>query len=162
MLLGCGISGADLQAPGILQFASSSWAEDAVQAPLALLTQVRPAPEELPGGSAAASTPSQILLDAHVASGLTWDQLARYFGVSRRAVHLWAAGGRMSAANEEMLSRLVALVDSVRELDPAARRQAILRTGSGLNIIDAARSERASRASDINRSPDIHGAPSES
>ena len=33
-------------------------------------------------------------LKAH--SGLTWEQLGKAFGVSRRAVHLWANGGRMN------------------------------------------------------------------
>src|SRR4051794_6916837 len=39
-------------------------------------------------------------------SGLTWEQLGRLFGVSRRAVHGWAAGARMNAAHSEMLARL--------------------------------------------------------
>jgi hypothetical protein len=38
-------------------------------------------------------------------SGLTWDQLGKVFGVSRRAVHLWANGGRMNEANAEVLRR---------------------------------------------------------
>lgn len=52
------------------------------------------------------STLAQEVRQLHGRSGLTWDQLARLFGVSRRAVHNWAAGGRLSAANAEFLSRL--------------------------------------------------------
>ena len=106
----------------------------------------------------AVASPAELLVETRDASGLTWDQLARYFGVSRRAVHLWAAGGRMSAANEELLAHLVRAVDAVRGLEPAARRQALLRPDSGLNIIDTERARRSSRDSDINRSPEIGAA----
>lgn len=60
-------------------------------------------------------TSAELLTRTHRESGLTWDQLARYFGVSRRAVHLWAAGGRMSATNEELLAHLVFAVDRLYE-----------------------------------------------
>jgi len=47
-------------------------------------------------------------------SGLTWDQLARLFEVSRRSVHFWASGKVMAAAHEEHLQRVLA---AVRRLD---------------------------------------------
>jgi transcriptional regulator with XRE-family HTH domain len=43
-------------------------------------------------------------------SGLTWDQLARLFKVSRRAVHFWASGKPMTKPNEEHLQRVLAVV----------------------------------------------------
>lgn len=98
---------------------------------------------------------ARLLMEAHEQSGLTWDQIARYFGVSRRAVHLWTSGGRLSASNEELLAHLVQAVQAVKHLEPASRRQALLRTDTGLNIIDAERSRRSSRPTDINRSPEI-------
>ena len=36
-------------------------------------------------------------------SGLTWDQLGKVFGVSRRAVHMWANGGRLNESNARRL-----------------------------------------------------------
>lgn len=98
---------------------------------------------------------AQLITEMHEASGLTWDQIARYFGVSRRAVHLWASGGRMTASNEELLTHLVRAVQALRHLEIGDRRQALLRTDAGLNIIDAERAIRSSRATDINRSPEI-------
>lgn len=98
---------------------------------------------------------AQLITDAHGASGLTWDQIARYFGVSRRAVHLWASGGRMTASNEELLAHLVRAVQALKHLELGDRRQALLRTDAGLNIIDAERAIRSSRVTDINRSPEI-------
>lgn len=47
-------------------------------------------------------------------SGLTWEQLARLFRVSRRSVHFWASGRPMTAGNEEHLQRVLA---AVRKLD---------------------------------------------
>lgn len=102
-----------------------------------------------------ARLPAERLVEAHDVSGLTWDQIAKYFGVSRRAVHLWVAGGRMSAANEELLARLMQAVDSVRHLEQSTRRLALLDSSSGLNIIDRQRAARSSSDADINRSPEI-------
>lgn len=48
-------------------------------------------------------------------SGLTWEQVARLFGVSKRAVLHWRAGNRMSAVHEE---RLATLLTRVAELIP--------------------------------------------
>ncbi|WP_372525358.1 hypothetical protein [Piscinibacter sp.] len=41
-------------------------------------------------------------------SGLTWDQVASLFGVSRRAVHHWASGKPMTAEHEVHLYRVLA------------------------------------------------------
>ncbi|GEM_PF-3805725 len=60
-------------------------------------------------------TPAQAVQAIHAATGLTWDQIARFFGVSRRSVHSWAAGGRMSSINEEAIVKTAALVDKLTE-----------------------------------------------
>ncbi|GHB31348.1 hypothetical protein GCM10010346_63420 [Streptomyces chryseus] len=54
----------------------------------------------------------------HDESGLTWDQLGRLLGVSRRAVHMWAAGKRMNSKNTELLGKLLRLVDSAPTTGP--------------------------------------------
>lgn len=43
-------------------------------------------------------------------SGLTWDQLAKIFNVSRRSVHFWASGQQLSSFNEENLNRLLGTI----------------------------------------------------
>ena len=43
---------------------------------------------------------------------LTWPQIARLFGVSKRAVMLWRAGGQMAAVHDE---RLIELLSRLRE-----------------------------------------------
>jgi DNA-binding transcriptional regulator YiaG len=53
-------------------------------------------------------------------SGLTWDQLARLFGVARRSVHFWASGKPLNAANEERLGRVLAVI---RYIDRGSARE---------------------------------------
>lgn len=47
-------------------------------------------------------------------TGLTWEQLAYLFGVSRQSVHFWASGGTMTAAHRLHLERVL---DTVRFVD---------------------------------------------
>lgn len=129
---------------------SSNLAPNAVQPRLVAPLVIRSDSEPASGRSAAS-----LLAEAHEVSGLTWEQIARYFGVSRRAVHLWASGGRMTASNEEFLVHLVRAVASVKHMTPSDRRQALLSPASGLNLVDAERARRSSRETDINRSPRI-------
>lgn len=78
---------------------------------------------------------------AHEGSGLTWEQLARVFGVSRRAVHMWANGARMNATNAELLMRLIGLLDQI-EGGPDQRRAALLAIGDdGKSALDRFRSQ---------------------
>jgi len=59
-------------------------------------------------------------------SGLTWDQLARLFGLSRRSLHYWASGGALTAANEEHLQRLLAATRKIDRGTASENRAALL------------------------------------
>jgi transcriptional regulator with XRE-family HTH domain len=63
----------------------------------------------------------------HDMSGLTWDQLARAFGVSRRAVHSWAGGGRLNARNAERLEQVEQVVSDYQAENPESTRDRLLR-----------------------------------
>lgn len=77
-------------------------------------------------------------------SGLTWEQLAKLFSVSRRAVHLWATGKTMNAGHEELLSDLLRIVHALPGSSPAERRLALLRPGKAIaSIYDQLRMDRA-------------------
>lgn len=58
-------------------------------------------------------------------SGLTWDQLARLFGVARRSVHFWMSGKPLNAPNEERLNRLLFTIRYVDRGGAGATRQAL-------------------------------------
>lgn len=59
-------------------------------------------------------------------SGLTWEQLARLFRVSRRALHFWASGKAMAPGNEEHLQRLLSVVRQMDRGTATANRGLLL------------------------------------
>jgi len=77
-------------------------------------------------------------------SGLTWDQLGRLFGVSRRAMHLWANGGRMNAAHAEALSVILRAVRGLPGSGNIDPREALLTPGvEGRSLYDEFRNRFA-------------------
>ncbi|MDR1790910.1 MAG: hypothetical protein LBR20_04540 [Propionibacteriaceae bacterium] len=96
---------------------------------------------------------NEVLLDRlHESSGLTWEQIAKMFNVSRRSIHLWLAGGRMSEANRSLLVNLAYAVSHLRGSTPEERRAELLQpTETGRSLFDETRYRRASNEHDINR-----------
>ena len=68
-------------------------------------------------------------------SGLTWDQLRRLFGVSRRALHMWAGGAQMNSRNQERLTYLEQFVSSLGAT-PSKRYDTLMssREGGGRSV----------------------------
>lgn len=82
-------------------------------------------------------------------SGLTWDQLGKVFGVSRRAVHMWANGGRLNESNARRLREFSAVIRGMvaDATTPEDVRGRLLEVGpDGVSIIDRMRNERSSGA----------------
>lgn len=76
-------------------------------------------------------------------SGLTWDQLSRLFGVSRRALHHWASGGRMNSINEEHLNEIREAVRRLPVSEPGERRSLLLSTpDQGPSIFEQLKAHR--------------------
>lgn len=59
-------------------------------------------------------------------SGLTWEQLARLFGVARRSVHFWASGKAMNSSNEEVLNQLLRAVRYIDRGESGPTRSALM------------------------------------
>ncbi|MCY3020093.1 MAG: helix-turn-helix domain-containing protein [Planctomycetota bacterium] len=59
-------------------------------------------------------------------SGLSWDQLARILGVSRRSIHFWASGKTLTQANEEKLNRVLSVVRRLDRGSATANRAVLL------------------------------------
>ncbi len=81
--------------------------------------------------NAGASLPATVSAGRAIAelrrlSGLTWEQLARLFKVSRRALHFWASGKPMAPGNEEHLQRLLAVVRKIDRGTARANRGLLL------------------------------------
>ena len=64
----------------------------------------------------------EMALWLHNESGLTWDQLARTLGVSRRSLHAWAAGQRVNGANLERLSTVYRTIRAIGANSPESMR----------------------------------------
>lgn len=71
---------------------------------------------------------SSTLAELRRLSGLTWDQLAVLFGVSRRSVHFWASGKALASAHEQKLHRLLAFMRKIDRGTASENRAAILGT----------------------------------
>lgn len=90
----------------------------------------------------------------HEASGLTWEQMGRIFGVSRRAVHFWASGGKLNASNVEALRKFATIVRNLHADTPSSRRDTLLSFDTdGQSIVEKFRAENASHQTDIQKLP---------
>lgn len=59
-------------------------------------------------------------------SGLTWDEIASLIGVSRRTLHNWANGARLSSANTVRWNKLAELIDRYDRGNANATRSSLL------------------------------------
>ena len=93
------------------------------------------------------SATAKVMQEMHDKSGLTWDELARIFGVSRRSLHHWARGGRLNAYNSRRLQRVYEVVVGLDAGDAdQTRLQLISPDETGLSVFQRLVQERASRS----------------
>jgi DNA-binding transcriptional regulator YiaG len=82
-------------------------------------------------------------------SGLTWEQLAKIFNVSRRSLHFWASGKPISPFNEEHLRRLLATIRYINRGSADFNRSALLEPRHGsmipLDLLIAGKYEEVKR-----------------
>lgn len=71
------------------------------------------------------SSPQEMVRWLHEESGLTWDQLARTLGVSRRSVHAWSGGQRVSGRNLERLSHVYSTINAIPAFSAEDRRHTL-------------------------------------
>lgn len=132
--------------------ASSLAADRATPAVTASAAHARPA-EVLAAPAAAPDPAAEASLVKWIKeqSGLTWDQIAGALGVSRRTLHFWANGARVSADNAEALHAFAAVVRAAAGGSPAATRSALLATGDdGLSTVGRFRHEQFLQSGQIN------------
>lgn len=94
----------------------------------------------------AASTTEGQLSWLHMEAGLTWEQLGRAVGVSRRAVHLWATGKTVSPTNVERVARLYEAARKIDAPDSRARLASLFAPREGrMSVYDEILSANASK-----------------
>jgi DNA-binding transcriptional regulator YiaG len=70
-------------------------------------------------------------------SGLTWEQLAKLFNVSRRSIHSWASGERLKSFNEENLYRLLDTIRYINRGSASLNRSLLLQPiNDGRSLLD--------------------------
>lgn len=95
--------------------------------PDVILRSQRPIEQTTAGVSVLVTQPAGAAIsELRRLSGLTWDQLARLFNVSRRSLHFWASGKPMTPSNEEHLQRVLAVVRKINQGSASANRTALL------------------------------------
>ena len=76
-----------------------------------------------------AKTTAETVLEIRRLSGLTWDELSEIFDVSRRSVHYWANGKKMSAKKERTVHQTLVAINHLDEGVQAKTRARLLDTG---------------------------------
>lgn len=69
---------------------------------------------------------ARYVMELRRVSGLTWDQMARLFDVSRRTLHFWASGNPMLPTHEERLVRVLATVRRMDQGSAVATRRVLM------------------------------------
>jgi hypothetical protein len=67
-------------------------------------------------------------------SGLTWEQIAKIFNVSRRSIHFWASGKKLSPFNTECLNRFVMTLRYIDRGSADVNRSLLLESHQGSDI----------------------------
>ena len=75
-------------------------------------------------------------------SGLTWEQLAGLFGVSRRSVHFWASGKPLNATNHQRLMRVLDVVRGADRGTARSTRAALLDAREGTTAFELLADQR--------------------
>jgi transcriptional regulator with XRE-family HTH domain len=73
-----------------------------------------------------AKSTQQAVNELRKLSGLTWEQLASLFDVSRRSVHFWASGQPLTSINEEKLNRILDVVEYISRGSASSNRSLLM------------------------------------
>lgn len=69
-------------------------------------------------------------------SGLTWDQLAQLFSVSRRSLHNWINGQPMTQDHEDVLYRFREILHLIPSSNPLVVRSSLRDRTKGLSVLE--------------------------
>lgn len=95
-------------------------------------------------------TDAELISSLHERSGLTWETLAKVLGVSRRSLHMWAAGSTVTPAHRAVMDRFELLLNSFGPLPSSEVRARLFDRSAGTAPVDRFRMERDGGKSVIN------------
>ena len=89
-------------------------------------TNAGPSPQIAVLPATDSETTASAILEIRRLSGLTWEELAVVFGVSRRSVHHWASGKTVSSSHDQDIRRVLVIVRRLDRGDAALTRNLLL------------------------------------
>jgi transcriptional regulator with XRE-family HTH domain len=118
----------------IMNLSGPSTASTHLYYPEPELTSATPFP--LADRRASESTAAAVL-EIRRLSGLTWEELADLFDVSRRSVHHWASGKPVTTEHDQALRGVLTALRHLDRGDPAATRALLLTSDrGGISLLD--------------------------
>lgn len=82
-------------------------------------------------------TDSDVVRQLHELTGLSWEQLARLIGVSRRSMHFWASGGTVNKRHSERLRLCLNMIREYGVIPPELVRSKLFTADvDGINDFD--------------------------
>jgi DNA-binding XRE family transcriptional regulator len=84
----------------------------------------------LPKPTLPIKTTQQTVNELRKISGLTWEQLAQLFDVSRRSIHFWASGQQLLAKNEAKLNQILDTVQYISRGSASINRSLLMEIAS--------------------------------
>lgn len=82
-------------------------------------------------------------------SGMTWEQLASLFEVSRRTVHFWASGKALNSYNERKLYRVLSTIQQIDRGTAQENRQLLFTARGGVLPFELIRTGRYEEAAKL-------------
>jgi transcriptional regulator with XRE-family HTH domain len=81
-------------------------------------------------------TTQRCLASLRMMTGLTWEQLASVFGVSRQAVHVWMSGAPLHSTNEAHLRALFHVITKIDRGTARANRTLLESSIEGQSVLE--------------------------
>jgi DNA-binding transcriptional regulator YiaG len=81
-------------------------------------------------------TTAQEISFMRLTTGLTWQQIADLFNVSRQAIHAWASGAPLNSINAKHLRKLVNLIEKVNRGTISANRSILEQHFEGRSVLE--------------------------
>jgi DNA-binding transcriptional regulator YiaG len=81
-------------------------------------------------------TTAQSIASLRQITGLTWEQIASLFGVSRQAIHAWASGAPLNPSNEKHLQNLSDLIGKIDRGTVRANRSMLEQHFDGQTVLE--------------------------
>lgn len=82
-------------------------------------------------------------------SGLTWDELAYLFDVTKRDIHFWCSGAKISNLHKEYLNEILNLIDYINKGSSSLNRTLLFSNINNITIIELIKEGKFNEAKEL-------------